>query len=546
MEKKSDNYVESRRGLLAKSGLVLGAASIMATPQLANAVPTNTLASGFIDVTDPSYGADPTGNTSSSSAFTSAIADAMSSDLVLWVPPGTYDLQSMGTINVNKLNIMGAGKELVTIIGSSVSDLFNLQADSVITLSAIGVEGFRRVITCPALDVDVIEVTNCSFSNIPQQVVGSGAGVDMSMINRFIFSENIASNIGDSNADAAAVKLSSNNAKFISIQNNQINNIGSSTKTNKSYGVFVRAFSGNEQGDSRSVITGNVIRNVRNNSTQDCVGIMVLGGTTVIEGNQLEDVITNNTASSDCEGIYTKCINSIIASNTLSNCGGREGVIICKGLNRNETSSPGPSSPGYDNIIKGNVIFQDEYAGRKTTGIALTMDGCICSENRITGTFIGVSVWDDAKNCKVSGNIIYGLSNYGTSHSVSGITAKHPVDLQIIDNQIVALSSDGVCYGIYLNCSGATYTGCIIRGNWINDLTSSDSSLSRGIALNLNANDSCTKLIVESNHINNVGRGLQGYNISTSNHSAAIYNSFNNCSVSTFSPVTGWTVNIGN
>lgn len=503
---------------------------------------------GSICVTDAPYNADPDGLASSAAAFTSAMADAQTSGQVLYIPPGSYDLQAISRLDVNQLVMVGADRNLVTLIGAAGTDLLELQADAVLRLEGITFSGFDRVVRYQATDVDQVEIENCGFQNINRQVIGSGDGVDISTINRFHFNNNFAKDIGNSDASVAVVKLSADKCWFAGVHGNQIEGVGTPNKQGTTHGIYLRLATPYDDEDSRSNVSHNVIRRVENNSILDCAGIMVLGGQTVIDGNHLENVRTSNLSSVDCEGIYIKTQNGVVTGNTLKNCGGREGVIISKGRNRNDTPGPEFGSSGFDNIISGNTICQDEDLGFLTTGIAISMDGFVCSNNRIKGTFKGISIWPNVKNTIVANNQIYGLQAYGTGGHVYGITAKHPSSLQVVDNHIANLSSNTVCYGIGMAGDNLPeiYSGTLIRGNWVENISSQNMGLARAIAVNMHVNDSCNKLVIESNHVDNAGRGIQISNVSAAQHSRALNNSLTNCSLSSLNPSTGWTLISGN
>jgi len=544
MEKQMNKDMISRRKFFSKTTL-LGTAGLLTVTNTANAkIPVQEgLANGYINVTDEDYGADPTGQTSSANAFILAAADASATNKPIWVPAGNYSLTDMPTLTTGNLVIKGAGRDLVTITGANTAAFISPQADTYLNINGLGFTGFRRVIQHDNnISLDSVEISDCKFNNISQQVFGGGAGVNITVINQFIFTGNRAENIGFDNQDAAVVKLSSGRCNYTKITDNIIYTIGTAIKIKKSYGFYVKAANAGEADDVKTIVTGNVINNVRSNDLEDCEGIMVLGGQAIITDNHIENVISSNISTSDNEGIYTKCRNSIISGNTLINCGGREGVIICKGANRGDIS--GTSAFGYDNIISNNTIRQDYSYGFRSTGIAITMDGCLVEGNHISGTQIGISVWPGVSNTIVSNNIIYGLVTRESGFPVFGINANTPRDCSILDNQITNLSSsDSVaCYGIQVTSGAFSYSGGLIKGNWVKNISSLDDSVARGIAINLHASGTGTRLIIESNHIDNAGRGILANNINTLVISSILSNTTTNTRLSNLTPVSGWTL----
>jgi hypothetical protein len=73
---------------------------------------------GYINVTQAPYNADDTGNTDVTSILQSAISAAESAGTGVYLPQGTYKISS--PLQVNKLNLAGAGEWYTEITGSSV------------------------------------------------------------------------------------------------------------------------------------------------------------------------------------------------------------------------------------------------------------------------------------------------------------------------------------------------------------------------------------------------------------------------------------------
>ena len=138
-------------------------------------------------------------------------------------------------------------------------------------------------------------------------------------------------------------------------------------------------------------------------------------------------------------------------------------MIMVKGRNRDEDPAGTTSAAGFDNIISGNTIHQTQDIGIKTTGIHITMDGCLVTSNHIVGTFRGIAVKPLTNHLIISANMIYGLNHYGTNEYIAGINLNAPNNCQVLDNQIANMSSDGVCYGIYIQSGGESYDGCLIE-----------------------------------------------------------------------------------
>jgi hypothetical protein len=433
---------------------------------------------GFVDVM--THGAVPDGSSSSAAAFTAAASAAQSTGSILWIPPGTYDIQGMSPIQVGTLEILGAGRDVVTLEGASNATFLIPQANCALKLSGVSVTGFQFVVMATAgLDLDTVEITHCAFHDIGYQVFGGGGGVHYGDVGRFTFADNVATQVGAAAAFAAVVKLSADRCDHARVERNLISGVGSTTSVGQSYGIYLRLLGTELTADVKTFVLANDIRDVRQNSLPNfCSGILVDGGQTVIQGNHIQDVISSAGSAAN-HGIYTKCRNSVISGNTLVNAGGRPGAIMIKGSARGETEPE--SSPGYDVVISHNAIRQE--AGTltgSTTGITVTQEGCVISGNHITGTQRGIDVAYPAKNTLVQGNFVFGLLPHDPAGSLAGVYASSLHDCMILDNQVVGLAGAAGRYGVYVNspgsAAGQTFRGCLIRGNWIAELTPENAS----------------------------------------------------------------------
>ncbi|QMU70933.1 discoidin domain-containing protein [Streptacidiphilus sp. P02-A3a] len=82
---------------------------------------------GFISVTDPAYGADPTGKADATAAIQSAIDAAEASGKGVWLPPGTYAVT--GHLIVDKVTMDGAGPWYSVLTGLGVGVYGNYAPD---------------------------------------------------------------------------------------------------------------------------------------------------------------------------------------------------------------------------------------------------------------------------------------------------------------------------------------------------------------------------------------------------------------------------------
>ncbi len=518
----------------------IGAASLAVAKRAdaAGAAPT-----GFADVT--AFGADPTGTMPSGLAFVNAaIAAQTTPGCVLWIPPGTYDLVAMAPILVSRLEIVGAGRDQVTLMGSATASFLVPQNGSSLKMSGLTARGFKYVVQAtPEIDLESVEISHCGFHEIAIQVFGGGGGVNYGEIDRFVFAENVATQIGENAVlTAAAVKLSAETCNHARIEGNVISGVGSATKVGESFGIYLRLLGFVDlENDVKTFVLNNDIRGVdQNDPVATCSGIVVLGGQTAIQGNHIEGVVSH-AGSPDNHGIYTKCRNSVISGNTLINCGGYPGVITCKGMNREETMLT--ATPGYDVVISHNAIRQDPgTTTTRSTGIAITRDGCVVSHNHVTGTQRGIDVWSSAKNTLIQGNLIFGLTAHVPGDFLAGVNTASIDDCLILDNQIVGLSDGTHRFGIYVKDGGASgpLRGCLIRGNWIADLTPQDAN---SIGVRIATTTSLVKVVVESNHVDVAGWAVYADDLSLVGHSASVWNSASNAALGAIYPsASSWTV----
>lgn len=525
------------------AGGVAGASLLAARRASAS---SSTSPTGFVDVTDPVHGADPSGNTPSAAAFASAATAAQSSPgCILWIPPGTYDLQGMSALSVGSIEIAGAGRDLVTLQGSASSAFLVPQAGSSLKLSGVSATGFKYVVQAtPGIDLDAIEVVACAFRDIDIQVFGGGGGVSYGDVGRFTFVDNVATDIGVNASFAAVVKLSADRCNCARVEGNVICGVGASGKSGESYGIYLRMLGSESLLDNVKVfVISNDVRNVRQDDSKPCSGIMVLGGQAVVQGNHIEDVLSS-ASTADSHGIYTKCRGSVISGNSLVNSGGMPGAIVCKGANRDEAEPS--ATPGYDVVVSDNSIRQDlALSVSRTTAIAVTRDGCIVANNHVVGTQRGVDVWSSAKNTIVQGNFVFGLVAHDPSDFLAGVFSASVDDCMILDNQVVGLSGGSHRFGVYVKTAGGasgSFRGCLVRGNWIADLSPQGSN-AVGIRMAIGSSTTLEKLIVESNHVDAAGWGVYGDNVQLAAHSASIWNSASNVSQGDIHPASGsWTI----
>ena len=537
-------------------GATLGAALSVAVPKQALAAQNVVdCASGFVDVVDHYDPLDPLRDTWLK-AFRLAATDAQTNKCVLWIPPGDYDVSGdsnpVFSVGTSSLYVLGAGRDLVKITGQLSMSLLRLTtsaASTSVRIEGISADTFYSVVDyAHQIDFNSIEVLDCHFSNMRRHVIGGGSGVRFEEIKRLVFERNSVDGVtGIAGSSAYVVGLAADKCHSVSVQNNIIKNLGLTTETGERIAIYlnVELYSSytssdphnyaynSEDIECKSTVTGNQIFNVHNKSAARCSGILVLSGQTIISNDHLEEVVSiyGGAAVINNDSIYTKCTNSIISGNTLINCGGSQAVIMCKGTMREDATTQGAGTPGYDNLITGNTIRQDRDLGHRVSGVGLQTGGCMISDNFIIGVQRGVTVWAGAKMTMVSNNKMFALSDYDQSHTVNGVVAIDPDDCMIVGNMINESKSKGVCYTIFIETTGngTKYAGCLVKGNWIRGVVTDTADLSRGIAVHLPSTSiTFTKIIIESNHIRDANWGLIGFNLSNISQGLCVDNTFYN------------------
>ena len=88
------------------------------TADFSNVAAAKTEPAGFISVTDPAYGADPTGQADATAAIQNAVNAGEAQGKGVWIPPGTFKVT--GHIIVNKVTLDGAGPWYSALSGLNV------------------------------------------------------------------------------------------------------------------------------------------------------------------------------------------------------------------------------------------------------------------------------------------------------------------------------------------------------------------------------------------------------------------------------------------
>lgn len=153
-------------GVSVSSGIIAAARRITWNPGVSGGIPARTVICQNV-VTD--QGADPTGAADSSSAFNSAIA-ACSNDQVVYIPPGTYLLNSTVTIAGNNGNrtLRGAGMGM-TVLNLNMSG-HGIQVGGVPNAPVV-----TNVVGSPAKDATIITVQSVTTPSI---AVGDYIAID--------------------------------------------------------------------------------------------------------------------------------------------------------------------------------------------------------------------------------------------------------------------------------------------------------------------------------------------------------------------------------
>ena len=334
------------------------------------------------------YGADPTGATSSTTAFDAAFTAAADGETV-YVPPGTFDLSDWTTAGENytkALRIRGEGKGR-SILEGAASKTF-LRISDEIDVEGVQIDDFGDHV----FDFSTVTTTigecrfhNCGFDANKDVFAWMTVDVDASgLIQRLVITDCTFTNqtrfCSEISGAFDSVLCDGN---FVDVCKNQAFRFGDNDDTLQDTWKAIR-------------FSNNTISNVTATGTStDTRGGIFFGLLAAVVGNVV-DTVTGGTASgSEVAGFYDKCrfinyIGNSIKDVTSPGSGMHATGIRSKGDNREGTGNP----DGWTTNIEGNSIFMD--GSRNTVGINAASDNVNVTGNHVEGvTWYGVDIDSD-------------------------------------------------------------------------------------------------------------------------------------------------------
>ena len=334
---------------------------------------------------------------------TAAIQAALDSGCEVYVPEGTYLLNSNVTVSSEMLltgegrgnsHFSGAGKFILQ--GSlQVENIgfLNTNEHIEIATNAVGATTFGY-----------IRVDKCLFNN------SSTFSIVTEGVNRDVFVEEVSilnSVFNGNGAGSGAIDIRASH-RVANIHNNIIEDYNNGGGCGA---IRLGQLTTSADNNCYSHITNNYIDNISSiGGTGSTYGIQVIKGFMNIIGNTVRNLI--NDAKDDCEGIYASGFSSRIIGNTLVDAGASEAQITVKGGSK-------------CNVI-GNYVFQT--AGRnRAPGITIqNASGSICQGNIVINPYKR-GIWIDGANVPrdvlIDGNFIQNVENDGTGRTFLGVTA---------------------------------------------------------------------------------------------------------------------------
>lgn len=365
------------------------------------------------------FGADPTGATTSATAFTNAMNEAMSTGRTLLVPAGSYDIGVWSVLTTTgALTMVGEAGTTITWSGGGTGLFVRPEHSTIIRdIAFAGWDSVIRTTTSAATGtrIDRLEITGCKFTGSIGDVIFSRVPVSSARI-----AENIFDGTGTAMTADTVIQVgiggTEGDGKFrnVVIENNLFENIDVAVASAFRFVYF--------QGEY-SRIVGNMFRN--NDRTLNT------NTTTVIKVAGHDNVVANN------------IINDFGTTSTPTNLYGIEVV----GLDRGTSLTTGSVS---DNLLGHSNVIRENYVGNHDA----------------TGDARGV--WNNTQDVQIVGNIVTGITGSSLSRSIFHSNASTTESVIVRGNMVRAYSSTTTTYTkdcVYLDTDGqATVTDNAVYG----------------------------------------------------------------------------------
>ena len=385
------------------------------------------------------FGADPTGSTTSATAFINAMNEAMSTGRTLFVPAGSYDIGVWTVLTTTgALTMVGEVGTTITWSGGGTGQFIRPEHSTIIRdIAFAGWDSVIRTTTSAATGtrIDRLEITGCKFTGSTGDVIFSRVPVSSARI-----AENIFDGTGTAMTADTVIEFgiggTEGDGRFrnVVIENNLFENIDVEAASTFRFIYF--------QGEY-SRIVGNMFRNNdRTLNTNTTTGIKVVGHNNVVANNILGNFGTTVTPST----LY---------------------AIEVIGLDRGATLTTGSVADnllGHSNVIRENYVGEHD-ASAESRGIYNTTQDIQIVGNvveGITGSALSRGIFHTNSSATesviVRGNIVRSYNNTTTTHTQDGVYLDTDGQATVADNAVYGF----VRYGMYLNSdsTGALVASC--------------------------------------------------------------------------------------
>lgn len=395
------------------------------------------------------YGADPTGVANSALALKLAAQAASANKQTIYVPPGTYLIQS---------GIDGVADSVswLRLVMHGATFRFDGSFDFLVDIGELAIEGGKlgdtgfdlgggmtiRYNTGSHTSLKLSNVDFFSDSNGSQsRCIFATAGIN---INDVEIRACTFRNFGRGCIEILSNTIASTEARYW-VEDCYFKNLGNAS----SLGCVAINFGNNDNTVKNVTVKNNVIErvSVTGGSICEVQAILIYGESCVIDGNHVNDI--RNDFGDDAEGIYVKCSYSRIVNNYVRNGGNsHDGCITVKGL-----GNDGQPQFGDYCVVSNNVVEYDSNLV-DCPGIGVQRSFVIISNNvlkdlrstRSSKTYsiaLALGTAQYVNNVTVCDNIIDGFVSFiGNATSPAFLTNNITIDGNIVTNL------DGG-YGIY-------------------------------------------------------------------------------------------------
>jgi len=224
------------------------------------------------------------------------------------------------------------------------------------------------------------------------------------------------------------------------VMGNILTNIGVNQESSNVVALAIGRDEASDEPVSRAqgngIIAGNIIEDVVSNQLASTGfisnGIQCFGSYVEITGNHIKRVSNTNTDATDQEGIYWKGFGFRIHHNFLVDAGGNEGAIRGKGTEA--------IMGGRNYIHENDIEFSPTAGDFKLIAISLTYGNCIIHDNKIRGAVYQGIVTLDAVDAVIRDNEV-GI-RAGTFTAIYGILVENPIKSRVIGNTVECDGSD--------------------------------------------------------------------------------------------------------